>query len=203
MNFNHLVKIVGLEKQTGELLLPKEPFKTIVIFSSRLRLPQCPCPSRFEQFFWLFSVSRGLGTNWTNVVADKELRQMDVPQIFGTSWMFRSKLPYSFDNIQSQSETCESLTISRCVWAARNDRTWKVGKRGKFANFKKPERWGCEGRGRSGIDGLVITFHRISINNRIDQGWFRKKANLSTLEELVLQENQLVGRHHLSIKVDC
>ena len=69
--------------------------------------------------------------------------------------------------------------------------------------LKKPERWGCEGRGRSGIDGLVITFHRISINNRIDQGWFRKKANLSTLEELVLQENQLVGRHHLSIKVDC
>ena len=83
---------------------------------------------------------------------------MDVPQIFGTSWMFSSKLPYSFDNIQSQSETCESLTISRCVWAARNDRTWKVGKRGKFSNFAKPERWGCEGRGRSGIDGLVITF---------------------------------------------
>ena len=125
MNCDHLVKIVGLEKQTGELLLPKEPFKTIVIFSSRLRLSQCPCPSRFGQFLIdIFCRSR-FGTSWTEAVADKELRQMDVPQIFGTSWMFSSKLPYSFDNIQSQSETCESSTISRCVWAARNDRTWK------------------------------------------------------------------------------
>ena len=111
--------------------------------------------------------------------------------------------PYSFDNIHLQSETCESLTISRCVWAATSDRTWKWENEENLQTLKKPERWGCEGRGRSGIDGLVITFHRISINNRIDQGWFRKKANLSTLEELVLQENQLVGRHHLSIKVDC